>query len=43
MLVQTSASAQLDLPSPAGGGAQLVGPAPVVLCQLFGQAYLEVL
>ena len=33
---QTSASAQLKLPAPGGGGACLAGPAPVVLCQLFG-------
>jgi hypothetical protein len=33
---QTSAATMLDMPSPAGGGARLAGPAPVVLCQAFG-------
>jgi len=33
---QTSAATVLDMPSPAGGGARLAGPAPVVLCQAFG-------
>ncbi|KAK9819373.1 hypothetical protein WJX81_008487 [Elliptochloris bilobata] len=36
LVIQTSASVQLDLPAPLGQGARMAGPAPVVLCQLFG-------